>query len=103
MSSKEYSRRYYLEHREERKKYFKEYYRKKREELLRKFHNYYLMHRSEIIQRERLWQMNNKDKVNLNNKRYYWKNIEENRQKRRVKGIERYYNIRTKFEEGVEE
>ncbi len=86
MSSKEYCRKYYIEHREERKKYFKEYYLKNKDKIS-KYH--------------KIWVKNNREKINLYSRRQYWKDIAKSREVKRMRAYRRYHDIKKAFEEGV--
>ena len=64
-NQKEYFKKYYKSHKEERQLYFKKHYQENKEQIKIKYRNYYYTRREKAIQNTLNWQKGNQNKVKV--------------------------------------
>lgn len=90
MNRSERNKKYYEEHKEERKIYLKNYRAKNREKLLSQKRNHWNNNKNEINKKRKIWRDNNTDKISARSKVYYEKN------KEKIKEYQNKYEIQRK-------
>jgi hypothetical protein len=90
MDRTERNKKYYEEHKEERKIYLKNYREKNREKILSQKKEHWDKNKHEINEKRKEWRSENKDKIYIQSKKYYEKN------KTKIREYQNEYEINRK-------
>jgi hypothetical protein len=90
MDRTERNKKYYEEHKEERKIYLKNYREKNREKILSQKKEHWDKNKHEINEKRKEWRSENKDKISIQSKKYYEKN------KTKIREYQNEYEINRK-------